>query len=70
MKSEPKMFTESEVRKIVEEEIKKHLTVSGWAGAVDNGCGYRHVQGGASAYWKGKELGGKNDRPKISHDPI
>lgn len=69
--SEPKLFTEDEVRAIVAEEVKKHLRVSGWAGAVDNGCGYSHIKGGASATWDGKTLGEKERTPdRINNSPV
>ena len=50
------ILKESRIREIVAEEIKKRLTVIGWAGLKSNGCGYSHVSGGASLYWDGKVL--------------
>ncbi len=60
--SEPKMFTEEEIRQIIKEEVMTHLKVSGWAGLESNGCGYNHVTGGASARWDDEKLVKKNER--------
>ena len=68
--SEPKLFTEDEVREIVKDEVMKHLKVTGWAGAVDNGCGYHHVQGGADAYWDKEKIGDTHERPELSRKPV
>lgn len=58
---EPRLFTEEEVTKIVEREIKNCLRVIGWAGKEGNGCGYSHIKGGANLYWKDKLIGTRSE---------
>jgi hypothetical protein len=67
--SEPRLFTEEEVRKIVEEEVLKNLRVSGWAGLESN-CGYSHVNGGASATWNGQTIGRKSESKRLVNAPV
>jgi hypothetical protein len=54
----------------VAEEVKKHLRVSGWAALESNGCGYSHVNGGASATWDGETLGRKSEPRNRNDSPV